>query len=100
MYRQGDVLLVPCEKPTSVKIETLGEVVLAHGEATGHRHRFPVNRNVRAYRRGNDERFLRVVGRGHRLLHEEHDPIEVEPGWYEVVIQSEYDESEIRRVDD
>ena len=100
MYRQGDVLLVPIERPEGVEPEAAGEIVLALGEVTGHRHRFAgrSRSGARAYRKGPD-RFVEVL-RGARLVHEEHSTIDVAPGFYEVVIQSEYDEGLVRQVVD
>ena len=43
MIRQGDVLLIPVDLAKAAELDKptqSGEVVLAHGEATGHRHRF------------------------------------------------------------
>lgn len=101
MYRQGDVLLLPAALPADVKIDAPEEIVLALGEATGHRHRFAggTRSGVRSYRKGTD-RYVEVRSRGRKLVHEEHSSIEVAPGTYEVVIQSEYSEEEIRTVMD
>lgn len=107
MYRQGDVLLVPVasipDAATPENEERPGIVILAHGEVTGHHHRFKSGggKRVRAYRMPNsEERFVRLRGNG-RLDHEEHDPISVPPGDYKVVIQREYiSPSEMRRVQD
>jgi hypothetical protein len=88
--RQGDVLLVPTEEipeEASVVPRDGGRVVLAYGEATGHAHAFSTA--VATQLRHGDRRYLRLTGRA-TLEHEEHAPIDVAPGSYEVVIQREY----------
>jgi hypothetical protein len=69
-----------------------GALVLAEGEATGHAH---VVRSRRASLHrlfDADERYLVVEGtRPVALRHEEHDPIAVPAGVWEVRRQREYD---------
>lgn len=64
-----------------------GEVVLAEGEATGHRHAIadPDVELLRVL----DELYLRVDGAA-TLEHQEHDPIPLPTGSYRVVRQREY----------
>lgn len=99
-YRQGDVLLVACEPP-DIKKENKRqeEVVLAEGEATGHAHRL----------RARAAALMMIMAAGRRyvqaleacvLHHEEHGEIHLDPGWYEVRRQREYDAGEIRQVAD
>lgn len=104
MYRQGDILLMRVGQgidPTDVEREREdGAVVLAHGEATGHRHRL-VEPHVRLYEKPSKARLLVVKGTQALLRHEEHAPIEVPPGIYRVVRQREWtDEDEPRVVAD
>ena len=110
LYRQGDVLLRgvepglssawrPAELPAASTVEEQGEVVLAHGERTGHRHRFAARAPVRAWSEGR-RRFVVVGGRGARLVHEEHGPISIPPGAYEVVIQQEFSPYRLAPVED
>jgi len=99
MYRQGDVLIVE-EKRTAAsaisgKVQT--DNVLVYGEATGHAHRVV-----------GDDVHVRQTARGKvidarskfKVVHEEHDTIEIPEGFYRVVRQREYDEQEIRYVAD
>ena len=102
--RQGDVLLVPVEMKRGVhrgSVYRHTTVVLAHGEATGHAHRI-VDAPVQL-------RIVRPIGR--RLLfvhgdepvtlqHDEHDPLQVPPGVWEVRRQREYVPWGFRRVAD
>ncbi len=69
--------------------------MLAEGEATGHAHvvagrsRLVEWRRRRRYAAPETRRFL-VVEQPARLSHEEHLPIELDPGVYEVRRQREY----------
>jgi hypothetical protein len=103
-YRQGDVYLkrvdtIPAGlKPVKPKN---GRVILAHGEVTGHHHSFPAKvGNGRITMYGQDENAPRFIDIPHpaTLVHQEHAPINVEPGTYEVIRQREYSPKEIRRV--
>jgi hypothetical protein len=91
LLRQGDVLLVPLELDELVitRLERRGNVVLARGEATGHAHRIV---DPRAELRITPwERILVVHGdEPVTLEHEEHDPIAVAPGAWEIRRQREY----------
>lgn len=110
-YQQGDVLLKKIEKmPDGAK--KIGGKVLQIGEVTGHKHQFPTNSDVEIYVDAKfagqensitpDEGKFIIVGNTVQLLHEEHKPVEVEPGVYQVDIVREFDyeEMEARRVVD
>ena len=115
-YQQGDVLLVAVTEPiesdirSECKIETCGDkdgkVILALGEATGHHHRFELNKlDLGVTISTLHERYGRYGGRGYRrgasyylieggpatLYHEEHNPLTVPPGLYRRTIIREYD---------
>jgi len=115
-YQQGDVLLVAVTKRTEsdirseCKIETGGDkdgkVILALGEATGHHHRFELNKLDPGVTISTlHERYGRYGGRVYRdnltyylveggpatLYHEEHNPLTVPPGLYRRTIIREYD---------
>jgi hypothetical protein len=94
-YRQGDVLVVvtqavPAEAVSVPRSE--GELVLAEGEATGHRHAIadPHAELLAVPGEEIERRFLRIVGETATLTHQEHDPILLPPGLYEVIRQREY----------
>jgi hypothetical protein len=93
-YRQGDVLLVGIERPsrTGKAIDPVdGRIVLARGEATGHAHAIRVDDGRAQFFEGPaNRRYLLLTDIG-RLEHEEHGAIVLEPGWYEVRRQREYD---------
>lgn len=95
-YRQGDVLLVPCDDiPLGAREEAAeaGQVVLAHGEHTGHSHVMRGDRvcYFRDDGTGGGGAYIRVTGREPvDLSHEEHSPLAIPPGTYRVVQQREY----------
>jgi hypothetical protein len=91
--RQGDVLLDPCQEPEGlIPIDPHGDwIVLAEGEATGHRHVVPAA-DARLLAASDGGHYLRVV-RPTPLTHEEHQPaIDLVPVTYRVVRDREYDE--------
>jgi len=94
MYRQGDVLVIPVksipkEAATQVPSEK-GRVVLAHGEATGHHHSL-LDRHVVMFRDDGMARAFIKVEKDTPLEHQEHDPINIPKGTYEVRRQVEAD---------
>jgi hypothetical protein len=90
MYRQGDVLLIRCgDLPEGAEGAEARSVVLAEGKVTGHAHRVvgPMAELL-------DLSTPDVVGRlrlrlpaGGRLVHDEHRPIVLPAGEYEVRLQ-------------
>ncbi len=97
IYRQGDILLK--QVPALLKgCKPNLDCVLARGEATGHAH--VVSGGV-VFRDPESERlFVRVTRGTATVVHDEHAPITLAPGIYEVVGQREYTADEIRRVSD
>lgn len=110
--RQGDVFverIADDQLPEGV-IELArdnGRIVLAYGEVTGHAHAI-AERNATLFGKpGTDERWLvirpsgtTVEGGGVVIRHEEHAPIELEPGVYKVGRQREYSPEAIKYVAD
>lgn len=89
LYRQGDVLIkrikaVP--QNTAKKRET---GILAYGEVTGHCHKVETSAQAEVLEIGSDL-YLRVSEDGVRIIHDEHAPITLPAGDYEVTIQREY----------
>ena len=94
-YRQGDVLLIAVAAVPGRAVPVprdQGEVVLAYGEVTGHRHAIaePHAELLVLPDQEIERRFLRIVGDKALLRHEEHDTITLPPGTYQVVRQREY----------
>jgi len=98
-YRQGDVLLlVDCEIPEGCVV--LPHAVLAEGEATGHRHRITKG-EVRHFLDGRTQRrWLAVDSPTALLTHDEHGPVALKRGSYEIVIQRSYSPEGWKRVVD
>ncbi len=102
-YRHGDVGLVPVAVDvTAAKQRKDG--ILARGEVTGHAHRIAEAdlAGAEIYDLADGRSVLRVTAEGGiSIVHEEHAPIQVAPGDYEIRIAREYDEEEeFRRVSD
>lgn len=101
-YRQGDVFLVRVSNlpagATLVPRDDKGRVVLAVGEATGHAHAIAAP-GVDLFEAAG-RTYLSVGGDCVTLLHEEHLPISIPPGDFEVIRQVEYTPAAIRRVMD
>lgn len=88
MYRQGDLLFKKVHNvPKEVSIS--GDKVLALGESTGHMHQ---TLNTPIMRMGEDRsiQYLEIVDPD-TVVHEEHKPITLEPGTWQVVRQREFD---------
>ena len=101
LMRQGDVGLQRVSSmPDGMKEIPLdkGRVILAYGEVTGHAHAIADTPKAKLWDAG-AERFLQVLEHT-SLRHEEHAPIDLEPGIYQVIQQREYSPEEIRRVAD
>jgi len=97
--RQGDVLIRRIDKLPKKKALRRVNGVLAYGEVTGHSHR--VDNLTRADVLEIDNRvFLHVGEEGVRIVHDEHSPLALSAGNYEITIQKEYAPAEIRNVAD
>src|SRR5574341_549052 len=101
IYRQGDVLLIKRDRLSEgqlipIPVDGSGRIVLAYGEVTGHAHAIADTAKARLWDAG-AERFLQVLEKT-ALVHEEHAPIQLEKGVYEVRRQREWDASQDRLV--
>jgi hypothetical protein len=91
-YRQGDVLLRAVEMipPRARPVRAEGDrVVVAQGELSGHAHAFAAA-EATMYRQVRTGRVFLLIGEDARLRHEQHEPIAVPAGPYEVLRQREY----------
>lgn len=99
-FRQGDVLIVATKQGIDGDAEAKasdGATVLAHGEVTGHRHRFMDDGAVTASRASRQLTLMRTSA----LMHEEHTHIEIPAGRYDLPRQVEWtDDLEPRQVAD
>lgn len=100
IYRQGDVLFKQVKAiPSSGKLRKNGELV--EGETTGHVHRVcPTQLAQAEVMDCGAGLFMRVSDKGVSIVHEEHGPIILPAGNYEVLRQVEYSPAEIRNVAD
>lgn len=102
-YRQGDVLIVEVGAVPDGAVEdtTDGDLVLALGEATGHRHRFAAGNRPRMLRDAAGSMRYLTMEQDCDLLHEEHDRVRVGAGvWRVVHPQREYTPAGLRSVAD
>lgn len=114
-YQQGDVLLVAVPNKEVLNIKEKyhtkthedqeGKVVLAEGEATGHHHRFEIDRldpdvfissfhsRPSYFRRsiGRFPEYINIEGGEATLYHEEHNSLSIPPGLYRRSIVREFD---------
>lgn len=98
-YRQGDVFLIPTDRRPNNRA---AEPILARGEATGHVHEIVggevyVDDDGTLVVRASEATELRHTVAGRTA---DHEPITLDPAWYEVVIQREYEPKGARRVTD
>jgi hypothetical protein len=104
MLQQGDVLIKDAKNgiPAEAKqVEAKGGlVILAEGEATGHMHSIPAAEGAQVLMVG--ETMYLKTDREVTLSHQEHGPIQVPAGEYEIGIVQEYDHfaEEARQVQD
>lgn len=104
LYRQGDVgIRAIASLPVGAEeITPKGRIVLAYGEVTGHAHAIAEG-EAREFTmkdaKGAVRRFLSVVSEA-TVRHEEHAPIPLPPGAYEIIQQREYTPDAIRNVED
>lgn len=97
MWRHGDVLIAPIAAiPHEARRSK--QTILAYGEITGHSHRIEDPEQAEVWE-CQGERFLKLLALT-RVIHEEHQPIALEPGIYRVWQQREYTPEAIRRVMD
>jgi hypothetical protein len=99
LYRQGDVLIRKIKSLPGQKATKRENGILAYGEVTGHAHRVEELHKAEVMEVG-EGLFLRVGKEGVRIVHDEHAPIVLDPGNYQITIQREYSPEEIRNVED
>ncbi len=104
-FRQGDLLFTRIEglnKPENTK--TVEDGVIARGESTGHAHRIAPKDlkqgKAKVYFMAEPRRIVIEAFEPVRVLHEEHRPITLPPGIWEVRQQREYTPGDIRYVAD
>jgi hypothetical protein len=106
-YRQGDVLFVQISALPSGEQKKRENGTVAYGEVTGHSHRLAVLESAEVLEIGSglfvrvsEDGGIGIEGDAATFVHEEHAPVTLPPGNYEVRIQREYSPEEIRNVID
>jgi len=127
-YRHGDILLIKIDKlPENIKFKTKKNKIILKGEITGHAHRLEGNAKILevaeriinpGFKLANGMEITTgpipipinqvrtqtigyaIVDAPAELTHEEHNTIIIPPGIYEIKHQREYDEEQIRFVQD
>lgn len=90
VYRHGDVILFKLQDSTTNKKGILTkELVLEHGEVTGHAHRLAGEVEVVVQNEAKKEITFKVLDKA-VLTHEEHERIVLEKGIYLKTRQVEY----------
>lgn len=98
VWRQGDVFIISRKSaPSGERVSR--RPVLAEGEVTGHAHRLARPDSGSVFTVGS-QMYLEVLEHSATVTHEEHGPVELKRGCYEIRIQREYSPKEIRRVVD
>ena len=110
LIRQGDVALRTTKQTPTADAKLItdaGRTILAYGEVTGHAHEVivdapPMGDDVPAQQLFEEPDGTRLlVVRGPAMLrHEEHAPLAIPAGTYQVIRQREYTPEAIRNVAD
>jgi hypothetical protein len=95
-YRQGDLLFLRQDTRPVVHLNARQSNVIGAGEATSHAHRLQAGTILEAP----DGILYLDIPQTTQVVHEEHGPITLEPGFWLVIRQREYHPQAIRRVAD
>lgn len=100
IYRHGDLLIKPTKSNKKGKVKD--SLTLALGEFTGHSHQLKGKVALLDGVVGESGLTFKVEDVAATLSHEEHNPIEIQPGTYVVEIEREYSyfDREIEKVVD
>jgi len=91
-FVQGDVMFIQRKKKPSGKKTAPRQdsrLVLARGEKTGHDHTVD-SATTTLFGKVGDGNMAIVVVEPTQVLHQEHPPLGLEPGYYDVVVQRQY----------
>lgn len=99
--RQGDVLVESFVGEIPVDAIKEEDTILAWGEATGHTHRVETKDSA-IFNFTMGEEAVRVLNlpTPAKLLHQEHDPIELPAGGYRIIQQRTFSRGVVRNVAD
>ena len=104
LLQQGDILVKNINAfpgNLSIVVPVDNRLIIAKGEATGHCHVINDINNVQLLKDKDGNLFLDVK-KTTDLIHQEHNPILIEPGKYRIDIVREYDhfEEKVRGIED
>lgn len=85
-YQQGDVVVKEIKE---IKGNKINHLTLAQGSKTGHHH--SITKGDAEMYEENDVLFLKINSKNATLSHQEHNPIEIKKGNYQIMIVREYD---------
>lgn len=92
IYRHGDILLKRIETlPKGDEVKTNGQYILAYGEVTGHKHVMTVDKPEHLKVLDKDGGIFIELTEPATVTHEEHNTITVQPGYFEIIHEREYD---------
>jgi len=100
LRRQGDVYIEQVNESSSTEeLSKVDEQILAYGEVTGHKHVLKPDTAETLIKSAFKDgiRYVEVSGGTATIVHEEHAPITLPPGLFEIKIQQEYDPIVFRR---
>jgi hypothetical protein len=98
-YRQGDILFIQADESIHTDETTSDTLEIAQGEVTGHAH--ILHAGAIRFLTDLEKRVTHLeLPQGGTLRHDEHAPIELPPGGYEVRRQREYAYSDPTPADD
>jgi hypothetical protein len=104
LFRQGDVLFRRIPRLPNSTLTKRESGVVALGEATGHSHSLSFgDRDIATVLEADSSLFVHVDRSdraGATFVHEEHWPVTLPAGNFEVIIQREYSPEKIRPVQD
>lgn len=93
-YRQGDLLFIRQDTRPEADLTPRQSKVIVAGEATGHAHRLTAGTILET---PDGTLYLDLLYPA-KVVHEEHDPITLDSGFWLVVRQREYSPEAIRTV--
>lgn len=91
--RQGDLFIKSIKEPPEGLRKVKGNIVV-RGEATGHSHRLEGGDIFE----GKDGLLYLMLATKGKLVHDEHEPIQLKAGKYAVIRQREYQSNDMTRV--
>lgn len=98
LARQGDILFIRVDA-LPADLQKSKDLIVAHGEVTGHAHRVKMAAGVSLLEDAAGSKFVEAET-GWEITHDEHGPIQFEAGKWETRRQREYSPEAIRKVID